>query len=156
LPPPRFSIQGVPPRCPVRRPGLWARFQVQLREGESSDRSFGLLVGAAFLLLGLVPAIKHGQARLWMVSLGGALLVLAAVLPRSLREIKRAWLFLGFLIGLVASPISLGVLFYGVITPLGLLMSLFGRDALRIRSNPALHTYWRERTDPPSPMGEQF
>lgn len=140
-----------------KHPGsLWARFQVQLGEGEASDRSFGLLVGGACLLLGLVPAIGHGGVRLWMVVLGGVLLMLAAALPRSLREIKRAWLFFGFLIGLVVSPIVLAIVFYGVITPLGLLMRLFGRDALRLRSNPALATYWRERTEPPSSMTEQF
>ena len=91
-----------------------------------------------------------------MVVLGGALLVLAAALPRSLREIKRVWLFFGFLIGLVVSPIVLGILFYGVIAPLGLLMRLFGRDSLRLRPDPAGASYWRERTEPPSSMGEQF
>jgi len=141
---------------PKHTVSLWGRFQVQLSEGEASDRSFGLVVGGAFLLLGLVPAIRHGGVRLWMVSLGGVLLVLAAVLPRSLREIKRAWLFFGFLIGLVVSPIVLSVLFYGVITPLAWLTRLCGRDALRLRSNPALATYWRERTEAPSPMSEQF
>ena len=135
---------------------LWSRFQVQLGESEPSDRSFGLLVGAVFLLLGLLRAIRHGGVRLWMVILGGVLLALAAALPRSLREIKRAWLFFGFLIGLVVSPVVLGILFYGVITPIGWLMRLFGRDSLRLRPNPVLATYWRERTGPPSSMSEQF
>jgi hypothetical protein len=135
---------------------LWSRFQTQLGESEASDRSFGFLVGAAFLLLGLVPAIRHHDVRLWMVILGGVLLVLAAALPRSLREIKRAWLFFGFLIGLVVSPVVLGVLFYGAITPRGWVMRLFGRDCLRLRSDPALATYWRERTEPPSSMSDQF
>lgn len=141
---------------PKHSESVWLRFQAQLKEGESSDRSFGLLVGGAFLLLGLLPAIRHGSVRLWMVILGGVLLVLGAVLPRSLREIKRAWLFFGFLMGLVVSPIVLGILFFGVITPLGWLMRLFGRDSLRLRSNPALATYWRARTEPPSSMNEQF
>jgi len=140
-----------------KHPGsLWSRFQAQLSEDEASDRSFGLLVGGAFLLLGLVSAIRHGRGRLWMVVLGGILLLLAFALPRSLREIKRAWLFFGFLLGLVVSPIVLGILFYAVITPFGLLMRLFGRDSLRLKSNPGLATYWRERTGPPSAMTDQF
>jgi hypothetical protein len=141
---------------PKNPKSLWSRFQAQLTAREASDRSFGLLVGGAFLLLGLLPAIKHGRVRLWMIILGGILLLLAAVLPRSLWRIKRAWLFFGFLIGLVMSPVVLGILFYGVITPFGLLMRLFGHDPLRLRSNPALTTYWRERTGPPSEMSDQF
>jgi hypothetical protein len=148
----RKFMDGVP-----RQPGsLWARFQLQLGEGEASDRSFGLLVGGAFLLLGLAPVVRHGGMRLRTVVLGAVLLALAAAFPRSLREIKRGWLFFGFLMGLVASPVVLGILFYGVIAPLGLLMRLFGRDSLRLRSNPTCTTYWRERTEPPSPMTEQF
>jgi hypothetical protein len=141
---------------PKHSGSLWSRFQTQLSEGESSDRSFGLLVGWAFVLLGVLPAVRHHSVRLWMVILGGILLALAVVFPRSLREIKRAWLFFGFLLGLVVNPIVLGILFYGVITPFGWLMRRFGRDALRLRSNPALKTYWRARTEPPSAMDDQF
>jgi predicted membrane protein len=135
---------------------LWSRFQTQLSEGESSDRSFGLLVGGAFILLGVLPAVRHHNVRLWMVILGGILMVLGAVFPRSLREIKRAWLFFGFLLGLVVSPIVLGILFFAVITPFGWFMRRRGRDSLRLRSNPALTTYWRTRTEPPSAMDDQF
>jgi hypothetical protein len=141
---------------PKHPKSLWARFQVQLGEDEASDRSFGFLVGGAFLLLGLISVARHGRGRLWMVVLGGLLLVLALAWPRTLREIKRAWLFFGFLLGLVVSPIVLGILFYGVITPFGSLMRLFGRDSLRLRPNPGVPTYWRERTGPPSVMTDQF
>jgi hypothetical protein len=141
---------------PKHSGSLWARFQAQLSEDEASDRSFGFLVGGAFLLLGLVSTIRHGRARLWMVVLGGVLLLLALALPRSLREIKRGWLFFGFLLGLVVSPIVLGILFYGVITPFGWLLRLFGHDSLRLRPNPGLPSYWRERTGPPSAMTDQF
>jgi len=148
--------QAISKEAGKRRGSLWSRFSAQLSEGETSDRTFGLAVGGVLLLLGLLPAIRRGGPRLWMVVLACLLLLLAAALPRSLRGIKRAWLFLGFLIGLVVNPIVLGILFYGVITPLALLMRLFGRDPLRLRPNPALATYWRQRTEPPSSMVEQF
>jgi hypothetical protein len=141
---------------PKHSGSLWTRFQAQLREGEASDRSFGFLVGGAFLLLGSISAFRHGRGRLWMVVLGAILLLLAAAWPQSLRQIKRAWLFFGFLLGLVVSPVVLGILFYAVITPFGRTMRLFGRDSLLLRSNPGLASYWRERTGPPSSMTDQF
>jgi hypothetical protein len=143
-------------KIPKHSGSLWARFQSQLAEDEASDRSFGFLVGGAFLLLGLVSVVRHGLGRLWMVVLGGLLLMLAVVWPRSLREIKRGWLFFGFLLGQVVSPIVLGIMFYAVITPFGVLMRLFGRDSLRLRPNPGLATYWRERSVPISSMTDQF
>jgi len=143
-------------RSVSQQAALWSRFQAHLAENEASERSFGLIVGGLLLLLGLLPVLRHGSIRLWMIVPGVALVVLAAALPHSLRGIKRAWLFLGFLLGLVVNPVVLGFLFYGVITPLGLLMRFFGWDALRLHSNPALATYWRERNEPPSSMMEQF
>jgi hypothetical protein len=56
----------------------------------------------------------------------------------------------------VVSPVVLGILFYAVITPFGLLTRLLGRDPLRLRPNPQLATYWRDRTGPSSAMTDPF
>ena len=90
------------------------------------------------------------------MSLAGALLLLAFVAPSLLRQPKRAWLFLGFLLGMVVNPIVLGFLFFVVITPAALIMRLFGRDAMRLRGDRDASTYWQIRSDPPSDMTEQF
>jgi hypothetical protein len=136
--------------------GILSRFRSQLSENEPSDRSFGLLFAAALLVLGLrqhwtgfggrgVPALA--------ASVGIAILALAS--PQILRTTKRAWLFLGFLLSLVMHPLVMSVLFYGVVTPAGALMRLFGHDPLRLRRLPA-STYWIARTKPASDMTEEF
>jgi Saxitoxin biosynthesis operon protein SxtJ len=135
---------------------LLARFRTQLQESEASDRSFGFLVGAFFLVVGFIRLLKGGQVRWWAVGLAGALLLLALIAPSLLRQPKRAWLFLGFLLGMVVNPIVLGVLFLVVITPAALLMRVFGRDALHLRGDPDASTYWRSHTDTASDMTEQF
>jgi Saxitoxin biosynthesis operon protein SxtJ len=141
---------------PDHSAGILARFRTQLQESEASDRSFGLLVGAFFFVLGFIRLLKGGQVRWWAVGLAGALLLLAFIAPALLRQPKRAWLFLGFLLGMVVNPIVLGFLFFFVITPAAFIMRLFGRDAMHLRGDPAVSTYWQTRSDPPSNMSEQF
>lgn len=133
-----------------------ARFRAQLAEGEASDRSFGLVVGAIFFVIGLLPLIRGGHLHLWAVVLGVVLILTAAIYPMALRWPKRAWLLLGFLMGLIINPIVLGILFFLVIAPLGLLMRAFGRDPLRLHKPPDLVTYWRIRSEPVSDMNDQF
>jgi len=138
------------------RGSLLDRFHTQLEEGETSDRGFGLWVGTAFVALGILPLVRHHASRPWMWILGSAILVAAAAFPKILRMPKRAWLFLGFLLGQIVNPIVLGVLFFAVITPAGWLMRLLGSDPMRRRFDQALSSYWQIRTEPPSDMNDQF
>jgi hypothetical protein len=135
--------------------GLLSRFRSQLAEGETSDRAFGLTVGAIFMALSIIPVIRHRPAVLWMVILGALLLAVGIAAPAALHKFKRAWLFLGFVMGLVVSPVVLGALFYLVITPCGFLMRLCGGDPLRLRRS-GQQSYWREHSAPISTMKDQF
>ncbi len=125
-----------------------ARFRAQLVDGEPSDRSFGFLAAAGLVAL----AVRHR----WMLAPGIALIVTAALFPSVLRGPKRAWLLLGFLLSLIANPLVLGLMFFGVLTPVGLLMRGIGRDPLRIKPSARLPTYWIERSHPGSDMNEEF
>lgn len=136
--------------------GLLTRFHAQLAEGETSDRSFGLFSGAAFLAFGLLPLIRNHSSKPLMWIPGAALLVAGVACPGILRMPKRAWLFLGFLLGLAINPIVLGVVFATAITPAGWLMRRFGLDPLRLRTEETLPTYWLARTGPASGMNDQF
>lgn len=138
------------------RKNLMERFRAQLAEREPSDRSFGLSVGGILLGLSLVPVLRHHRPPvLWMGIAGALLMVIGAAAPAALRPLKRAWLLAGHLMGLVASPVVLGILFYLVITPCGLLMRLFGGDALRLRPTGE-QTYWSKRSALASSMNDPF
>src|SRR5262245_51653457 len=125
----------------------------------SSDRSFGLVVGSALFVIGLAPVIRAGAPRWWAVVAGGILLVLACVHPALLHGANLLWTRLGLLLNRVVSPIVIGLLFFFVFTPLGLLLRLFGKDPLRLRFDRTADTYWIKR-DPPGPapdsMANQF
>lgn len=95
-------------------------------------RHFGYLVGGIFGLIGLWPMLwRHQNPRLWALVLTVLLVVPALVAPRILAPVYRVWMLLGEVLAWINTRIILGVVFYGVVTPIGLLMRLTGRDPMR-------------------------
>ena len=105
-------------------------------------RKFGLLVGGIFCAIGLWPAILRGQnPRLWAVTIGVLLLIPALVAPRILGPVYRVWMTAGEALGWINTRILLGVVFYGLITPMGLAMRLCGKNTMRLTYEPGLESY---------------
>lgn len=105
-------------------------------------RNFGLIVGGIFGVIGLWPAIVRGQdVRLWAVGLAGALILPALLAPRVLAPAHRVWMTLGSALGWVNTRLVLGVIFFGLITPMGLVFRLAGRDLLQRAFDPKATTY---------------
>ena len=105
-------------------------------------RSFGLLVGGIFVILGFLPLLfGKEETRLWAVILGGVLLLLALLLPKSLRPVYRAWMAIGHVLGWINTRIILGVVFYGMIVPAGFIMRLAGKDPMRRQFQSEADTY---------------
>jgi hypothetical protein len=124
-----------------------------------SDRNFGLLVCAALMLIGLWPLWHHHAVRWWALALALAFGVIALVAPSALSPLKRVWMRFGLLLGKVISPLVMAVLLYLVVTPVGLLQKLFGRDALQLKWDREAKTYWQFRQPPgpkPDSMTNQF
>jgi hypothetical protein len=121
----------------------------------SSNRSFGLVFAGVFALIAFLPLIAGGAARLWAVVLAVAFLIAGLTCPAVLAPLNRLWLRFGLLLHRVISPIVLGIMFFGVITPMGLLMRALGKDPLRLQLDKAAGSYWIART-PPGPAPETF
>jgi hypothetical protein len=125
----------------------------------SSDRNFGLVFAAVFLLVALGP-LRHGHTpRWWALAVAGVFALLALVRPKLLSRLNRLWMRLGILLGKVVSPVALGILFYGVLTPLAAVIRLSGKDPLRLKLDPATSSYWIVRKPPgppPDSMTNQF
>lgn len=124
-----------------------------------SERSFGLVFAAFFLLLALAPLRKHQPVRLWGFGVAVVFLALALLLPGSLKPLNRVWMGLGRLLGRLTTPIVTAVLFYLIFTPVGWIMRMLGKDPLRIAYNPQAPSYWQERRPPgppPADMANQF
>jgi len=125
----------------------------------SSERAFGLTFAGFFALVAAWPLWRGASVRPWALALAIVFLVTALAWPASLRPLNRAWARLGLILHRIVNPIVMGVIFYGAITPMGLVMRWAGRDALRLRRDPAAPTYWIERHPPgpaPDTMTNQF
>lgn len=105
-------------------------------------RSFGLIVGGIFAVIGLWPALVRGEEpRLWVLLLAGLLLVPALAVPRVLQPIYRIWMAIGHILGWINTRIILGVIFYAIFTPVAQAMRLMGKDPMRRRFEPEVDTY---------------
>ena len=121
----------------------------------SSNRSFGIVFTVFFIIVGLLPLLNGGGIRLWALGVSAVFLLLAMVAPKILAPANRAWTKFGLLLHKIVSPIALGILFFGVVTPTGLIMRLLGKDLLRQRFDRSATTYWIART-PPGPDAESL
>ncbi len=125
----------------------------------SSNRSFGLVMTAFFLLVGLSPLFMERQPRIWALVLAGFFAVVGLFFSDLLKPLNTLWFRFGLLLHRVVSPITLGVIFFFIMTPLGLILRIFSIDLLRLKLDPSLESYWTERKPPgprPDSMGDPF
>ena len=121
-----------------------------------SNRSFGLLFSAVFLIIAVYSWAQGYPAQwlqIWLV-ISGVFFGFALLFPAILTPLNKMWFALGLLLGKVVSPIVLGILFFLVITPVAIGKRLFGRDALLMKKR-LVSSYWIDR-DPPGPKPESF
>ena len=125
----------------------------QLKTGPRELRKFGLVVGGVFAALGVLFWLQHKPAFPYLLVPGLALVVLGTIRPQILKYVYLGWMALAFLLGFVVSNILLTLLFLLVITPIGLVARLFGKDFLSLKLDRAAPSYWirRERTGPKPP-----
>ncbi len=106
-------------------------------------KSFGLMVGGIFALIALWPwFFRSEEPRLWAFVLAGLLAGPALVWPRSLRPVYRVWMMLGEALGWINTRIILGLILYGLFTPVGFVRQfLLAKDSMRRRFEPDASTY---------------
>lgn len=116
----------------------------------SSNRSFGVVFTVVFLIIALLPLLKGEGPRVWGLVVSGLIAAVTLLRPSLLTAPNRLWMKFGLLLGRIVSPVVIGILYYGVITPFGIVMRLAGKDPLRLKRDPGAATYWIPR-DPPGP-----
>lgn len=104
-------------------------------------RSFGLMVGGIFTAIGAWPAVMGQPPRWWAAVLGVVLMALGGAAPRSLALPYKGWMAVGHVLGWVNTRIILGIVFYGLLTPMGLIRRALGHDTLRVAYDPGRDTY---------------
>ena len=120
-----------------------------------SNRSFGWTFTAFFVLIGAYGLWHGGAHSLPLLALAAATALVTLTRAAWLTPLNRAWMKLGELMGRVVSPLVLGVIFFAIFTPVGLLMRAFGRDAMCRRFAPEEPSYWVKR-QPPGPADDSY
>ena len=94
-------------------------------------RQFGFIVGGVFGVIGIWPVVfRNENPRLWAIILGGVLVALGAIIPQGLKQIYSGWMKVGHILGTINTRIILGIIYYGLVTPMGIVMRLVGKDSM--------------------------
>ncbi len=124
-----------------------------------SERSFGLIIAGALVVIALVPVIHAHEPRWFLFPFAFVFAALALLAPAWLRPINMAWHRLGLLLQKIVNPVVMGVIFVLGVVPTGFVLRLMGKDPMRRKFDPQANSYWIMR-DPPGPppatMKNQF
>ena len=122
----------------------------------SSNRNFGLVFFVVFLIVALWP-LKHDEdIRLWSLVLSIIFFILGIFNSKLLTPLNKLWFKFGILLGSIVSPIIMGIVYFLVVTPTGIIMRLLGKNLLHIKKIKGESTYWKKREKQHSTMKRQF
>tara|TARA_B100000686_G_C16491232_1_gene812191 strand:- start:437 stop:826 length:390 start_codon:yes stop_codon:yes gene_type:complete len=121
----------------------------------SSNRSFGIVFFIFFLAVSLWPLINGENIRLSFLTISIIFLILGIVNSKILTPLNKLWFKLGLLLGKIVSPIVMGIIFFFIVTPTGIIMRLIKKDLLNLKKNNS-KTYWIEKKNENTSMKNQF
>ena len=127
--------------------------------GLGSDRSFGFVFAAVALLFGLRPIISKEPPSIPLLAIAGGLLLVTIAMPVALYPLHYIWFRLGLLLHRATNPIIMGILFYGVLAPVGIVMRVGRRDRFGLAIRQDVDSYWKSRgpiDGPAQSMKRQF
>ena len=120
-----------------------------------SNRNFGVVFFIAFLIIALWPLLKQNEIRIWSLIISFIFFVLGLINSKLLTPLNKLWFKFGILLGNIISPIVMGIVFFLVVTPTGLIMRFFRKDILKLKKNTS-DSYWINKDDTNSSMKNQF
>ena len=121
----------------------------------SSNRSFGIVFFVVFLLIALYPLTYGGEIRIWSLIISIIFLILGLLNSKILTPLNKIWFKFGIFLGKIVSPLIMGIIFFLVVTPIGLIIRLLGKDVLNLKYDKN-KSYWIEKKGPKSKMKNQF
>ena len=121
----------------------------------SSNRSFGILFSIIFAAVAFWPLLNLGEIRVWSVIVSSIFLLLGLINSKLLYPLNLIWVKFGELIGKIVAPLVMALIFFIILTPIGLFLRLIGKDLLNVKLNNN-KTYWIKRDKKPGSMKRQF
>jgi len=121
----------------------------------SSNRSFGILFSIVFAIIAFWPITSGNPLRLWPLPISIIFLVMGLLNSKFLSPLNLVWVKFGELLGRIIAPIVMAIIYFIIVTPIGLFMRLIGKDLLNIKFSKA-NTYWIKRKKKIGSMKKQF
>tara|TARA_B110000971_G_scaffold62331_1_gene63734 strand:- start:888 stop:1262 length:375 start_codon:yes stop_codon:yes gene_type:complete len=122
---------------------------------KNPEKKFGILFFFVFVIIAFYPLLSSGEIKLLFLIPALIFLVLAFIKPILLRPLNFAWIKLGEILGKVIAPMVMFFLFFFIVTPIGLLVRLFGKDLLKTKFSKD-NSYWIKREKNIGTMKKQF
>ena len=122
---------------------------------KSSNKSFGVVFFIVFLIVALYPLLNGENIIVWSIIVSLFFLVLGLLNSSILTPLNKLWFKFGILLGSIVAPIVMGVVFFFVVTPIGLIMKFLQKDLLNLKKNSS-KTYWIKRSEIKSEMKNQY
>ena len=116
-----------------------------IKSGKKELREFGLTIGAILVILGGIAAWRGRPVYPYFLGFGIAFMAAGMLLPKALKFPQVAWMGFAVVLGFFSSRLVLSILFYAVITPIGIIMRVFGKDVLDQRIDRSAGSYWKMR-----------
>ena len=120
-----------------------------------SNKSFGIVFFVVFLIIGLWPLLNNGDIRNWSVIISAIFLVLGLLNSKVLTPLNKAWFRFGIFLGNFIAPIVMAIVYFLVVTPIGILMKIVKKDLINLKKNNN-KSYWIEKNEIKSSMKNQF
>ena len=117
-----------------------------IKEKKKDLRQFGLTVGGVLLIIGAVLYYYEKSSAIYFIVIGGLLFLSAIIYPKILKPLNKVWMGLAIVLGFVMSRLILTILFFLVLTPIGLLAKLFGKKFMDLKFDKSAESYWEKRT----------
>ena len=116
--------------------------------------TFGILFFVFFLIIGLYPLISSEPIRIWSITVSLAFLIITIIKPNLFTFLNKLWIKFGILLGKIISPIVMGLVFFFVVTPIGIFVKVLKKDVMSLKRGAS--SYWIAREDKIQSMKKQF
>ncbi len=120
-----------------------------------SNRNFGIVFSIVFLIIATWPILNQNEIRIWSIIISLIFLILGLINSKFLSPLNKAWFKFGLILGSVIAPVVMGVVYFLVVTPTGLIMKALGKDILGLKRNKN-STYWLEKDNSNNNLKNQF
>ena len=120
-----------------------------------SNKSFGIVFSVVFFIIAIFPILNNDNIRVWSLVISLIFLVLGLINSKLLSPLNKIWFKFGLILSKVVSPVIMGIIFFLVVTPIGILMRILKKDLLNLKYNNK-NTYWIKKKVPESTMKNQF